>query len=195
MTFIQCDDFVEPAVSEEIERLYLSRAFPWYFYANVNNTIRPEERHSHTTIIHDPTRYEESFGFSNLLFPTDDPNSELLKYPKFLLETFLNKHRIVPKQLMRIKANMLVRTASESRPFAPHVDMPIPHWVLIYYVNDSDGDTVILDKTFPDRENAQVIHRVSPKRGRAVLFDGRHYHCGTCPSHHDVRVVFNYDFT
>ena len=42
---------------------------------------------------------------------------------------------------------------------------------MIYYVNDSDGDTVILDKTFPDKEDAAVLHTVSPKKGRAVLFD------------------------
>lgn len=194
MQFIQCDDLVEPAVAEEIERVTLSKAFPWFFYSNVNSTVRPEDRPGHTTVIYDPATYGESFGFSHLLFPTEDAASPWLTHPKVLLETFLNRHRLMPTKLLRIKANMLVRTAGEQRPFAPHVDMPTPHWVMIYYVNDSDGDTLILDKTYPDRENAAVLHRVTPKRGRAILFDGRHYHCGTCPAHHDTRVLFNYDF-
>ena len=31
-----------------------------------------------------------------------------------------------------------------------------------------------------------VLHAVTPKKGRAILFDGRHYHCGTSPAKHDV---------
>jgi len=197
MQFIQCDDLVEPAVADEIERLMVSGGFPWFFYTNVNGTVRPEDRAGHQTVIFDESRYEESFGFSHLLFPTDQPNSPLFHYPKQLLGLFFNRYHIRPHKLLRVKANLLVRSArpSGARPFAPHVDMPVPHWVLIYYVNDSDGDTVILDKTYPDRENASVLHSISPKKGRAILFDGRHYHCGTCPSEHDTRIVFNYDFT
>lgn len=198
MQFIQCDDLVQPPVADEIERTFLSRGFPWYFYPNVNNSIPPEARQNHPTIITDESRYEESFGFSHLLFPTEQLNSPWMHYPKLLFEAFLNRYRLRPNRVLRIKANLLVRTASPEaqRPFAPHVDLPTPHWVMIYYVNDSDGDTVILDKTYPaaDRANATVLHTVSPKKGRAILFDGRHYHCGTCPARHDTRVVFNYDF-
>jgi hypothetical protein len=195
MQFIQCDDLVAPAVADEIERLMVSRGFPWYFQPNVNNNIRPEDRPSHPTVIFDESRFEESFGFAHLLFPTEDPNSPWLSYPRQLFEAFLNRYPLRPTRLLRIKANLLVRSASSvPQPFAPHVDLPVPHWVMIYYVNDSDGDTVILDKTYPERENAAVLYSVSPKKGRAILFDGRHYHCGTCPARHDTRIVFNYDF-
>ena len=196
MQFIQCDELVESSIADEIEQLMMSRGFPWYFYPNVNNSIKPEDRRSHPTVICDESRYEESFGFSHLIFSADNTNSPWLRHPKQLFELFLNKHRLLPNKLLRIKANLLVRSASTTgaRPFAPHVDLPIPHWVMIYYVNDSDGDTVILDKTYPDRENAAVLRTVSPKKGRAILFDGRHYHCGTCPVQHDTRIVFNYDF-
>jgi hypothetical protein len=193
MQFIQCDDLVAPDLAGEIERQFLSPGFPWFFYPNVNSTVRPEDRPGHTTVIYDDTRYDESFGFSHLLFPTAEPAAPRLAQPKALLETFLNRHRLMPSQLIRVKANLLVRTA-DPKPFSPHVDMPTPHWVMIYYVNDSDGDTLILDKTYPERENAKIVHAVSPKRGRAILFDGRHYHCGTCPARHDTRVVLNYDF-
>lgn len=193
MQFIQCDDLVDPGRAEEVERLFLSNRFPWHYYPNVNSTVRPEDRAGHTTVIFDDAKYDESFGFSHLLFPTSDPASPGMAAAKALFETFLNRHRLMPTKLIRIKANLLVRTAAP-RPFSPHVDLPTPHWVMIYYVNDSDGDTIILDKTYPDRENASVLQSVSPKRGRAILFDGRHYHCGTCPGRHDTRVVLNFDF-
>jgi hypothetical protein len=136
-------------------------------------------------VIFDDTRYDESFGFSHLLFPASDPTAPWLAHPKAILESFLNRHRLMPTKLIRVKANLLAR-ASNPKPFSPHVDMPGPHWVMIYYVNDSDGDTLILDKTYPDRENTSIVHAVNPKRGRAILFDGRHYHCGTCPTRHDT---------
>jgi hypothetical protein len=196
MHFIECDDLVEPTVADEIERLMVSGGFPWFFYPNVNSTVRPEDRPNHPTVIYDESRWDESFGFSHLLFPTKEPDSPLFHYPKLLFERFLDRQNFRAERLLRVKANLLVRSAAPNgaRPFSPHVDMPMPHWVLIYYVNDSDGDTVILDKQFPNRENPAVLRSVSPKKGRAIMFDGRHYHCGTSPARHDVRIVFNYDF-
>jgi hypothetical protein len=194
MDFIQCDDLVEPAIADEIERSLSSITFPWHYYANVNYGARPPE--GQPGVFQADSRFQNSFGFSSLIFPHEEPHSPLMEHPKHILEAFINKHGIRPKQLLRIKANLLVRSAAPEgpRPFTPHVDMPKPHWAMIYYVNDSDGDTVILDKTYPDWAGAVVTRSVSPKKGRAILFDGRHYHCGTCPAKHDTRIVLNYDF-
>jgi hypothetical protein len=191
MQFIQCDDVVEPSVADEIERGFASNKFPWYYYANVNYGAPPPV--GRPRVFQDDPRFADSFGFSSLIFPSNQPNPPWFEHPKLILERFLNRHNIIPTQLLRIKANLLVRTANP-RPFTPHVDLPKPHYALIYYVNDSDGDTLILDKTYPDWENAAVVHAVTPKKGRAILFDGRHYHCGTSPANHDARIVLNYDF-
>lgn len=56
-----------------------------------------------------------------------------------------------------------------------HVDYQIPHLVLIYYVNTVDGDTLIY-------ENDKIVERVSPKRGRCLLFDGSLQHTSTSPA-------------
>ena len=74
-----------------------------------------------------------------------------------------------------------------------HVDLVdrnkklIPHWVCLYYVNDSDGDTIFFD------ENNKEIQRVSPKKGRIAFFDGAIPHCTTTPKD-DIRTVLNFDF-
>jgi hypothetical protein len=193
MQFIVCDDLVSPEAADAIERMMASPGFPWFYYANVNYGDKPPADRPGAYGA-DP-RFEDSFGFSSLLFPGYEANSPWLEHPKLIFETFVKRHGLSPTQMVRIKANLLVRSAVPApRPFTPHVDLPKPHLVLIYYVNDSDGDTVILDKTFPDWENAAVLHSVSPKKGRAILFDGRHYHCGTSPACHDARIVLNYDF-
>ena len=56
-----------------------------------------------------------------------------------------------------------------------HVDYKIPHLVLIYYVNTVDGDTLIY-------EDNKIIERVSPKRGRCLLFNGSLQHTSTSPA-------------
>ena len=60
MQFIVCDDFVEPAVADEFERLMLSNQFPWFFYANVNYSVPPPEGRQSPTLLHDATRFRDS---------------------------------------------------------------------------------------------------------------------------------------
>ena len=82
---------------------------------------------------------------------------------------------------------------------SPHVDMIVPHFVMLYYVCDSDGDTLIYnEKTkfaacYPDSEMKFTLKKkVSPKQGRVVLFDGIHWHTAQQPNH-NVRCIVNYD--
>lgn len=80
----------------------------------------------------------------------------------------------------------------------PHVDREVSHLVVLYYVTDADGDTVFFDKTFRDVdpsnvkiEDLRIIKSVSPKKGRAVLFDGSRYHTSTRPTK-GHRVIINF---
>ena len=81
----------------------------------------------------------------------------------------------------------------------PHVDMVAPHFVMLYYVCDSDGDTIIynektkFDDCAPDpKMNYTIKKKVSPKQGRVVLFDGRHFHAAEQPNH-NLRCIVNYN--
>ena len=80
-----------------------------------------------------------------------------------------------------------------------HVDLPIPHTVVLYYVNDSDGPTYLYKQT------ADKLHRdmgknligdpikvVEPKQGRVVIFNGLRYHAGSTPKQ-NLRCVINFD--
>ena len=57
-----------------------------------------------------------------------------------------------------------------------HVDVKVPHTVALYYVNDTDGDTFFFDK------NREIVDRVSPKKGRIVVFDGLTLHASSMPT-------------
>lgn len=73
-----------------------------------------------------------------------------------------------------------------------HVNRDIPHLVMIYYVNESDGDTILYDKTLKDIPfevecpedycELNITHRISPKKGRILFFDGSVYHAPSAPT-------------
>jgi len=100
-----------------------------------------------------------------------------------------------------------------------HVDSPEEHMVCLYYANDADGgDTVFFDHTVKqvlaqidhekettdltgqalleyldgkiNKKDWKVLHRVSPKKGRCVIFNGHRYHSAArCQSGH--RLIVN----
>src|SRR5210317_2231241 len=60
----------------------------------------------------------------------------------------------------------------------PHLDRTEPHLVFLYYVTDSDGDTIIYNyrsknkNDIPYFEDVKELKRVTPKQGRVVVFNG-----------------------
>jgi hypothetical protein len=113
-----------------------------------------------------------------------------------ILHTFAKKHGIEVKEILRIKANILNKTDKQNHIHPPHVDMTTPHMVLLYYVNDSDGDTVIFDQKYDDGEvpRLTVNRAISPKAGAAILFDGLTYHSSSSPQYAEKRIVININF-
>ena len=73
----------------------------------------------------------------------------------------------------------------------PHIDLDTaePYWSLVYYADDSDGDTFIFDN------DDKIIERVKPVKGNALLFPGKFYHSGNNPVNYDKRTIVNFDFT
>lgn len=92
----------------------------------------------------------------------------------------------------------------------PHVDFFVPHKTLIYYVNDSDGDTFVFKEkcmvrtshtddygTLLDHDNSYqpktLQERVTPVQGKAILINGLNYHAGSMPRN-KLRYVINFNF-
>ena len=60
---------------------------------------------------------------------------------------------------------------------------------IIYYLHNTDGDTLFFNN---DIDNPKIIKRVSPRQGRAVVFDSNMRHAGCCPIHSPFRQVINF---
>ena len=74
----------------------------------------------------------------------------------------------------------------------PHIDIDRrKHLVALYYVCDSDGDTIIYNERV--ESETYTIKRIgTPKQGRVVIFDGTLYHTAEQPLH-STRCVVNYN--
>lgn len=87
----------------------------------------------------------------------------------------------------------------------PHINCENPHLVLLYYVNNSDGETILYDKFIdnfleeeifdPDlieKYQFNIVKKIMPKQGRILLFDGRNYHSASSPTT-GVRCIITLD--
>ena len=84
------------------------------------------------------------------------------------------------------------RCNSETHSF-PHTDLNYDsdYTTCIYYVNDSSGDTFIYNQRDWSTDELTIAHRITPKRGRFIMFDGHHLHSGNNPLDFKARVVAN----
>jgi len=103
------------------------------------------------------------------------------------------------KQLLRMRINSVPAMGSNQVQM-PHVDSFIPNcWNIIYYLNDTDGDTIIYNErtqnssefiSFLSKDTWTEKQRVTPKKGRAVAFKGDLFHSSSYPTK-EPRFVVN----
>ena len=85
-------------------------------------------------------------------------------------------------------------TTKKGKVDTPHIDTDDKHFVMLYYVCDSDGDTIIYNEREKDRPDGiyTIKQKVTPKQGRVVLFDGWLMHTAEQPIN-NVRCIVNYN--
>lgn len=123
----------------------------------------------------------------------------------------LSKVRLINSINWRTKINKLVSSdkPSDSSNYSIHIDRDEEHLSLVYYINNSSGDTVFykLKDTYSiDNWKETIINRefdafietnsIPPQKGRVVLFNGKTFHRSTYPTNGDRYVVnmnFNYN--
>lgn len=97
--------------------------------------------------------------------------------------------------VIRAKINLKFKQESELDNFTnpPHIDNNIEKALIgIYYINDSDGDTIIYEGR--DENNLKISQSIKPKKGRMILMDGSTWHSASHPLKTETRMIINYNF-
>lgn len=190
------DDVISKGYQDMLEHELLNQNAPWHFQRDIALDVNDPEAVKNIN--------GRTPGFSHIFFDVDSGGIRSPLYYLTLPLMFEAFHRvnITPKMLIQARSFMHVPIADKLKKEYDniHVDYGKDHYVCLYYVNDTDGDTYIFDKTFQEvpvgsnYSNVQwnVKQRITPKKGRCVLFDGRYYHSSSGPTD-DVRCIINFD--
>ena len=176
---------------DKIEKFFLSNEFPWYHHLN---TVDPTSQES---------KLFDDFGFHTHNFLLKGK----LKSPLFqeainLIELgqFMKEYNISPN-LYNAHISMFSQRDRIVIP-PPHIDLRnCSHTVILYYINDGDGDTIFYNKCEKDDEellssnhkDMKEWRRESPKKGDFLVFDGSIYHSPSCPIESRCRLSLNFD--
>ena len=179
------DDIIDLEYQEQIKstllgtKQYKNYHFPWYLTEDVtkgrekNSQNRPALYHSY---VKDPSILDSEFH---------DLFTELI-------QSSCSKLDVDNVRVIKGRSFCQLPLSSEKTTVdTPHLDGHEDHFVMLYYVCDSDGDTIIYNEKVKS-ENYTIQQRITPKQGRVVLFDGALYHTAEQPLN-NIRCVVNYN--
>ena len=160
-----------------------SSAMPWFYRPY---TVPDTDVFYHHELIHIYEPKDNWLYYHNLL----GPNKGEQHIDTKIIQA-IRSLDVIPEykthKLLRAQANCVHRTKGPQIS-VPHRDFHTPGCVYIYYVNDSDGDTVLFD------ENGELEATITPKAGHMVRMDSKQYHSGTTPVRSERRFVINLCF-
>ena len=188
-THLVIDDLVADSFANKILSDLCNPFFPWY----LSRTLLTVKSHEFENAKQDYDNIQEYLAFIHVFFSNVDGNtvrnSESAPLAEDLFRAILEKLNLNTGEILRVKANFQTQHRSKINGThnTPHVDNETPHYTGIYYVNDCDGDTFLFDGT-------KEIAKISPKKGRIVIFDGKTLHAGSHPYLSDFRMVINFNF-
>ena len=178
--------------------LVQSKRFFWYYQSNIAYTNSVES-------IQDPNSIT-SFGLTHNVWDAElGQVSEALQYMGPIVESFQELAKIKINNFIRIKINLLVPIPGNTvnKYNGAHVDQYSPHKSMIYYLNDSDGDTFLFNEkydsidqsTWPPLSAPTVKERITPKANSLYyLENGFNYHSSSNPINTERRFTINFNF-
>jgi len=187
---VEIEKFIPKSYADMLENLFRTAEFQWTYCPSSNNQSAPEIMR----------RDNNSYESEQLVHAMYLENTKRSPFFDIVLPFFYfleEKTGIVVDGIERIKVNMLLKARSNDEGYnTPHIDVPDANFKsLLYYVNDSDGDTFVFNESFQDKKELTIRKRVSPKKGRAVVFDSNTWHASSNPRRNANRIVLNLVFS
>ena len=195
------DNFLHIVNQRKIANIFQSSGLTWNLY------MRPDYGDLSDHFVFDKQDgqlWKDSPALLYHLYVKDTKTdiSEQEKYVINLFQQAIEKHIDAKIEIIRCKVNLVMPNPNfTAQCTMPHTDWSIPHETCIYYINSTDGDTVLFDQKYDTSlsmganaiKKKNVITKISPVQGRAALFDGLQYHAGN-PSKTNLRFVLNINY-
>ena len=185
------EDFIEVKYQKDIRNVlmgeyqYKKEDFPWFYIEDVTASGDIDSQHR-KALAHEYVDYVEGKKVGKKLSIFHHLFLPMLKKVCRTMD-IKNINVLQGRSFLQFPLNLKNRSVD-----TPHIDIyDKEHLVALYYVCDSDGDTII----YNEREELgtyTIKQKVTPKQGRMVLFDGSLYHTAEQPLN-NVRCVVNYN--
>lgn len=174
------DHFLSKEDENFIESQVTDAYFPWYLK---NETVKFNNEFANDN------RFVDFPWLSHQTHTNGKENSSCLEIPNKIVKTLNDKFNIAYKELKQCRFNLVFKD-DDDRKSPPHYDFYDDNIdTMIYYVNDSDGNTMF----YADEKANTVLKEVEPKKGRIVIFSSKTLHAATRPKEHDIRIVINFN--
>ena len=176
---IKVFDSIDESQSNKIESLLLGDSFAWFYN---EASIRDDDlviKHKNNL---------DTLQFTHVILGEDGKiNSQHYNPINYLFNLFVSE----PVIFFRIKCNLLLqnkKTKKVNHQY-PHIDNDYDgYYSLIYYVNDTDGDTILFDN------DLKITKKITPQKGKAILFKSNTLHAACNPIKNNKRSVINFVF-
>ena len=168
------DDIIDKEEQELIKETLLGRDFNWHYCEDVTFLDGKQKRP----------------GFSHYFILKEQVNSSWNNLTSNIIINSCKKAGIDCNKVIETRSFLQLplhdNITNGDLTDTPHIDRETEHTVLLYYVKTADGDTIIYDK---DKE-----HRITPKQGRVVIFNGLLKHTANQPVN-GSRCIINVNIT
>ena len=169
------DNKVSKSLQNKIEKYLLQTNFPWYYEAKSLAKWVPKK-----------FKIETKDSFDNFqFFHKFVENSKINSPHTNIIMDLLDELDMGGIPILRCKANLKFKTQTNKKHNVFHIDNSSPHKVMIYYVNNSDGDTFL--------KIGKSTKKISPKKGRVLCFDGSIMHAANHPRKTNKRLIINFN--
>lgn len=201
---IVIDDFIPKQLQERLDFLLHSESFNWVYSKNTAHNLKSFDDYVKNFSGVYPSVRDDGQMVSNI-FHQNAPE-ELMQakwldmFTSLIWFMFDRVPEVTISEYDRVKANMNLKKSEEweHKIATPHIDSKfLNRKSLLYYVNSSDGDTIIYNERYADTlDNIPLTQRqrVTPKRGRAILFDSDIVHSHMYNTEADTRAIINFCF-
>jgi hypothetical protein len=177
-------NFLNPAYSDYLEDLINNGTLPLFLsgatYLNENNINDPRIKNE-----------KESCQLCHGFWQDGVVRSNFWAHVEPIVYNFMAVTNVTKAEnLSRCKLNFNYRDTSYAKDehFPIHVDKQTGI-TAIYYVNDSDGDTLFFN------DDKEIIYSFTPKKGALVYFPSHVLHAGKPPKLNSYRAVINLNWS